>query len=192
MTTATPPVSPEDAFAYEFVGALRRLWWIPLLLGIVWIAFSLVVFRFDVHSVRAVGLVAGIVFLVAGLEELVMAIAVRGGWKWFHALLGLAFVVGGIASLIHPGNTFLALAEIVGWVLVIKGAFDVIVALANRHLELWWTRLAIGLVELGLAFTVSGNIDKKAVVLLVFVGATALLRGIGMIVVAFQLRSLTT
>jgi len=52
-TAAPPPISP-DALAYEFVGALRRLWWIPLILGIIWIAFALVVLRFDTRSVNAV------------------------------------------------------------------------------------------------------------------------------------------
>ncbi len=189
MSTALPPTN--EVMAYEFVGAIRRLWWIPLILGIIWIAFSLVVFRFDAHSVNAVGLLAGIVFLIAGVEELLTVGAVRGGWRWFHALVGVILVVGGIVSLTHPGNTFLALAEIVGWLLLIKGLFDIIVALANRHLELWWIRLVIGLIELGLAFIVSASLERRAVFLLLFVGAAALMRGIGLLVVAFQLRSAT-
>jgi uncharacterized membrane protein HdeD (DUF308 family) len=100
-------------------------------------------------------------------------------------------VAGGILSFIHPGNTFLGLAEIVGWLLLAKGLFDVIVALANRHLELWWIRMVIGLIELGLAFIVSASLERRAVFLLLFVGATALMRGIALLVVAFQLRSAT-
>jgi len=42
-----------------------------------------------------------------------------------------------------PGNTFLALAEIVGWLLLAKGLFDIVIALANRYIELWWVRFAI-------------------------------------------------
>jgi len=180
----------SDALTYEFVAALRRLWWVPLILGIFWVIFSLVVFRFDVHSVNAVGILVGVVFLVAGLEELLTAGAVIGSWRWFHAILGVALIVGAIVSFIHPGNTFLALAEIVGWLLLIKGLFDIVLALSNRHLELWWTRLVLGLVELALAFLVSGDLDKRALFVLIFVGATAMLRGIALILTAFQLRSL--
>lgn len=189
MSTASPLPSP-DALTYEFVAALRRLWWVPLIPGVFWLVFSLVVFRFDVHSVNAVGTLIGVVFLVAGLEELLTAGAVRGGWRWLHAILGVAFVVGAIVSFVHPGNTFLALAEIVGWLLLIKGLFDIVLALSNRQLELWWTRLVLGLIELVLAFLVSGDIDKRALFVLIFVGATAMLRGVALIITAFQLRAL--
>jgi uncharacterized membrane protein HdeD (DUF308 family) len=189
VSTALP--SANDVLAYEFVAAIRRVWWIPLILGIVWTAFSLVVFRFDIHSVNAVGILAGIVFLVAGVEELLTVGTIRGGWRWFHALIGVILFAGGILSFIHPGNTFLGLAKIVGWLLLAKGLFDVIVALANRHLELWWIRMVIGLIELGLAFIVSASLERRAVFLLLFVGATALMRGIALLVVAFQLRSAT-
>ena len=189
MSTASPLSSP-DALTYEFAAALRRLWWVPLILGIVWVVFSLVVFRFDIHSVNAVGILIGVVFLVAGLEELLTAGAVRGGWRWLHAILGVAFVVGAIVSFVHPGNTFLALAEIVGWLLLIKGLFDIVLALSNRQLELWWTRLVLGLIELALAFLVSGDIDKRALFVLIFVGASAMLRGVALIITAFQLRAL--
>jgi len=188
-TAAPPPISP-DALAYEFVGALRRLWWIPLILGIIWIAFALVVLRFDTRSVNAVGIVVGIVFLVAGIEELLTVGAVRGGWRWFHAVIGVILAGGGIVALLHPGNTFLALAEIVGWLLLAKGLFDIVIALANRYIELWWVRFAIGLIELGLAFILSDGLERKAIFLLIFVGATALLRGIALVLVAFQLRSI--
>lgn len=190
MTTASAPVPSPDEMAYEFAGAMRRLWWVPLILGIIWIAFSLVVFRFDTRSVNAVGILAGIVFLFCGIEELVVSGAVRGGWRWFHALLGVILLIGAIASFIHPGNTFLALAEIVGWLLLIKGIFDLVLALSNRDLELWWVRLVLGLVEIALAFIVSGDLYSKALFVLIFVGATALLRGIGLVLMAFQLRSL--
>jgi uncharacterized membrane protein HdeD (DUF308 family) len=190
VSTATPPLPSGDVLTYEFVGALRRLWWVPLILGILWVIFSLVVFRFNAHSVNAVGILIGIVFLVAGVEELLTAGAVRGGWRWFHAILGVALLAGAVLSFVHPGNTFLVLAEIVGWLLVIKGVFDIVLALSNRDLELWWTRLVLGMIELALAYLVAGDITKKAAFVLIFVGATAMLRGVALIITAFQLRSL--
>lgn len=187
MSTATPLPS-DDVFAYEVVAAVRRLWWVPLILGILWVVVSLIIFRFNTHSVAAVGILVGIVFVFAALEELVTASAVQGGWRWFHAILGVAFLVGAVVSFVHPGNTFFALAEIVGWLLLIKGVFDIVLGLANRDLELWWTRLALGIIELALAMLVAGSLDKKALFVLIFVGATAMLRGIALIITAFQLR----
>jgi uncharacterized membrane protein HdeD (DUF308 family) len=190
VSTATPRVPSDDALAYEFAGAVRRLWWVPLILGILWIIFSLIVFRFDTRSVAAVGVLIGVVFLVAGIEELVMSAAVRGGWRWLHAILGVALIIGAAISFAHPGNTFLALAEIVGWLLVIKGVFDIVLALSNRDLEMWWLRLVLGLAEIGLALLISGDLNSKALFLLIFIGAAAMLRGVALILVSFQLRSL--
>lgn len=189
MSTA-PPLPSGDAFTYEVVAAVRRLWWVPLILGILWVILSLVIFRFNTHSVAAVGILVGIVFLAAGLEELASAGAVRGGWRWVHAIVGVALLVGAVLSFVHPGNTFFALAQIVGWLLVIKGVFDIVLGLANRDLELWWTRLVLGIIELTLAFLVAGSLDKKALFVLIFVGATAMLRGVALIITAFQLRGL--
>ena len=190
MTTASPTPSSDDVLAYEFDTALRRLWWVPLIFGIFWVIFSLVVFRFDIHSVNAVGILVGVVFLVAGIEELLTAGAVRGGWRWLHAIIGVALFVGAILSFVNPGGTFLALAEIVGWLLLIKGLFDIVLALSNRDLDMWWVRLMLGFIELALAFLVSGDLNKKALFVLIFVGATAMLRGVALILTAFQLRSL--
>ena len=188
MTTASPTPS-SDVLAYEFVAAMRRLWWVPLIFGIFWVIFSLVIFRLDVHSVNAVGILVGVVFLVAGIEEVLTAGAVRGGWRWLHALVGIALFAGAILSFVNPGATFLALAEIVGWLLLIKGVFDVVLALSNRDLEAWWVRLLLGFIELALAFIVSGDLNKKALFVLIFIGATAMLRGVALILTAFQLRS---
>jgi len=41
-----------------------------------------------------------------------------------------------------------------------------------------------------LAFILSDGLERKAIFLLIFVGATALLRGIALVLVAFQLRSI--
>jgi hypothetical protein len=39
VSTAPSPLPSGDALTYEFVAALRRLWWVPLILGILWIIF---------------------------------------------------------------------------------------------------------------------------------------------------------
>ena len=55
---------------------------------------------------------------------------------------------------------------------------------------MWWVRLVLGFIELALAFLVSGDLNKKALFVLIFIGATAMLRGVALILTAFQLRSL--
>jgi uncharacterized membrane protein HdeD (DUF308 family) len=166
-------------------------WWLFLITGIAWLVFSVIVFRFDITSVGSIGILFGVVAISAGVNEL-MALAVSTtGWKIVHGLLGIAFVVVGIFAFIEPGSAFVALASVIGFYFLFKGAFDIAVAIATRdEFELWWLQLITGLAEIGLAFWVAGNFREKAILLLVYVGLVALSRGITELIVAFKLKSL--
>jgi hypothetical protein len=101
---------------------------------------------------------------------------------------GLSFVVG-IISFIHPGDTFVALAALVSFFLVFRGWFDVIQAFSlSHHLPGWWLLLITGIAELLIGFWAAGSWNLSVVVLVAWVGAMALLRGLTEIVAAFQLR----
>ena len=84
---------------------------------------------------------------------------------------------------------YVAIASVTGFMFLFVGIVDVFVALANRT-GLWWLRLVTGFVCIGLAFWASGDFDRKAVLLVVWVGLFALFRGISSYVVAFTLRHL--
>jgi uncharacterized membrane protein HdeD (DUF308 family) len=79
----------------------------------------------------------------------------------------------------------------VGFFLLFKGVFDVTVAFVTKdEFELWWLQLVLGVIELLLAFWVAGNFREKAILLVVYVGIVALVRGISEIFVAFKLKGL--
>lgn len=166
---------------------VTRLWWIPLIMGIAWMIISLIVLRFDATSVSTVGILVGIVFIGAGFTDLLMATLVDK-WKAAYAILGIVLIIVGVVALMTPQDTFLALAAVVGWFLLFKGIFDIVIALSNRHAEMWWLTLVLGIVEVGLAFWAAGYFGRKAVLVIVFVAAAAMARGITQIVIAFQLR----
>ena len=184
------PVNPLRDLSYEATSLARRAWWVFLLTGIAWLIFSLVVFRFDATSVKGIGYLAGAIFVVVGINEFVIIPFVSTGWKWFHGILGVAFVVVGILAFIRPVNTFVGLAELVAFFLLFAGIFDVVQSLMNRHLELWWLRLIVGVLEIGFAFWVAGSFQRSAIFLVAFVGVATLFHGVTQIVLAFQLRTL--
>jgi uncharacterized membrane protein HdeD (DUF308 family) len=175
----------DDVFDVTF----GKNWWVFLITGSLWLILSLVVFRFDITSVKTIGILAGIVFLCAGVIELGMVAIVRGGWwKALNAILGVLLIAGGIASFIHPSNAFVAIASITGFMFLFVGILDVIVALVDRT-GLWWMRLISGGICIGLAFWASGDFDRKATLLIVWIGLFALFRGVNHFVLAFTLRS---
>jgi uncharacterized membrane protein HdeD (DUF308 family) len=175
--------------AARTMGEASRYWWILLVTGIAWLLFAIIIFRFDWASVSAISILFGCAILAAGLTEFVMIVGATTGWKIAHALLGVVFVVIGVIAFIHPGNTFKALAAVLSFYLVIKGTFDVVVALASHGAELWWVQLLLGLAMIVLGFWAAGDFGHKTVLLLVWVGAAALIRGISQIIAAFAIRS---
>ena len=176
--------------AVRTMGEASRYWWILLVTGIGWILFSIIIFRFDWTSVSSISIVFGCVLLAAGISEFFMIAGATRGWKIAHALLGVAFVVIGVIAFIHPGNTFAALAAVLSFYFVIKGTFDVVVALSSRGQELWWLTLVLGIVQILLGFWAAGDFGRKTILLIVWVGAAALIRGISQIITAFTIRSL--
>jgi uncharacterized membrane protein HdeD (DUF308 family) len=186
--SAVPPADVRDAATA--MGEASRYWWILLVTGIAWLLFSIIVFRFNWASVSSISILFGCVLIAAGISELALIAGASRGWKIARGLLGAAFVVIGIVAFIHPGNTFKALAAVISFYFVFKGTFDVIVALTSRDEELWWLHLVLGIVELLLGFWAAGDFGRKTVLLLVWVGAAAMIRGFSQIIAAFSLRSL--
>jgi uncharacterized membrane protein HdeD (DUF308 family) len=173
------------------VESATKWWWLFLVTGILWLIVSLIVFRFDIGSVGAVGVLIACVVIMAGVNEF-MAIAVSdGGWRWVHGILGGIFVVFGVIALLNPWDTFVAMASILGWVLLFKGIFDIVIAFMTKSVnELWWLNLIVGIAEIALAFWAAGYFGRKVVILIAFVGAWALMRGITEIILAFQVRAI--
>ena len=88
-------------------------WWLFLLTGIAWLLVSLIVLRFNITSVASVGVLLGVILIMAGANEFVI-MAARPGWKWLHAILGVLFIGGGIWAFVHPIGAFYELASIRG------------------------------------------------------------------------------
>jgi uncharacterized membrane protein HdeD (DUF308 family) len=166
------------------------MWWLFLVTGILWLLISVIVLRFNITSVASVGVLLGVILLFAGVNEF-MALGLRdAGWKWMHGLLGVLFIIGGIWAFVHPIGAFYELASILGFLLVLKGTMDVVLSVIQRQVsELWWLGLIVGIFELLLGFWASQQFfAPRAILILTWVGFAAMFRGIGEIVLAFELR----
>ncbi len=184
----------DDVTERDLEGGLQAvtgLWWIFLVTGIAWLVIALLVLRFNETSVDTVGLILGLVFLGAAINEFVLFAVIRGGWRVFHLVLALVFVAGGIYCFVSPQDAFWELASILGLLLILMGAFQIVVAVLSRATnEVWWLGLIVGIIELLLGFWASQQYyPARAALILLWVGFFALFRGITEIVTAFQVRS---
>jgi uncharacterized membrane protein HdeD (DUF308 family) len=177
--------------AERAVGRALPPWWLFLVTGIGWAIVGLIVLRFNYTSVHAISLLFGFVAIAAGVMEVVMTFVVPGWWKLLNGVLALAFIAAGVVALIHPGNTFVALAAVFSFFLVFAGMFDIIMSIASRHeVDVWWLQLIGGIILLFLGIWAAGDYGRSAVVLIAWVAAFALIRGVRDIVYAFRIREL--
>jgi uncharacterized membrane protein HdeD (DUF308 family) len=176
----------------EVEGVIKGLWWVQLIVGIAWIAAALVILQFDRASVTTVSIIVGIMFIVAGMEQFVLA-AVADSWRWLWGLFGVLFVIAGVICFIDPKNTFAGIADILGFLFLIVGVWWTIRAFIEREVNpVWWLGLIGGILMIILAFWTSGQFFiTKTYVLLVFAGIWALMQGITDIFRAFAIRSLS-
>ena len=166
-------------------------WWSLLISGTGWILVSLIVLRFDYASVFSISLLFGFVALAAGTYELGMTALTRGWWRVLSALLGLIYIAAGVVAFIRPGGTFQALAAVFSFFLVFAGASDIGRSISLRRLtEAWWVQLIGGIIEVALGFWAAGYWGRSAILLVAWVAAYAVVRGVKEVAFGFQLREL--
>jgi uncharacterized membrane protein HdeD (DUF308 family) len=171
-----------------------RYWWVFLLTGIAWLLIAWLVLRMDITSIAAVGVLLGVVFLVASVNEVGLGSLMSGGWKILHYVMALIFFIGGLWSLVRPIDSFFALASVLGLILIFYGAFEIARAFSSRDVNpYWWIGLVTGILLLLLAFWVSGSdrvyaLAQRTYLILFWVGFFALFKGITQIVNAFGIR----
>lgn len=165
-------------------------WWMFLLTGIGWLVISVVVLRVTTASAATIGVLAGLVLLAVMLSEFLIAL-VRPHWRWAHVLMGIVFLAGAIWAFVNPRGTFWALAAVIGLLLILQGALVLITSIESRIVNgVWWLGLVTGILEIALGFWASQQlIATRAALLIIWIGALALFRGISEIVLAFELKS---
>lgn len=105
------------------------------------------------------------------------------------AVRGVVAVLFGLFAIVRPGITLAALVILFGAFSLVDGLVSVWSALANRRGEPHWVALLIG----GIAGIVIGIVTFfmpaiTAIVLLYFIAAWAIIRGVAEIVMAIELR----
>jgi len=171
-----------------------KYWWVVLLIGVAWLVIAWLVLRADITSLVTVGFLLGGLFIAAGVNELAVGSMVGGGWKVLHYIIAVILLLGGLWAFIRPVNTFFALASVLGLVLILQGAFEIVRGVSSRgENPYWWLGLVSGVLLVLLAFWVSASdrvfqLQARTFLILFWVGLWALIRGVTSIVLAFMIR----
>jgi uncharacterized membrane protein HdeD (DUF308 family) len=183
------PDSRTGALSRDAVRGLTGSWWLFLLIGILWILFGMFVLSYNVGSLLALAVFAGVTFLMTGITQVMTASRVRD-WGWLYLAGGALSILAGILAFVWPGRTLLVLAGILAWFLVFKGIVDIVAALSAHGRPYWWLGLILGILELLLGIWAAGYPGRSLFVFVNLVGAYAIFYGFTEVFAAFDLRGL--
>lgn len=170
---------------------LAKHWWVPVLRGVVSLAFAAVAFLMPTFTFTVLVLALGAFLLADGLLAAWSGLHLRNeddDW-WVAALEGLLGIGLGIAILASPEISASLLVTFIALWCLVTGAFEIILAIRIRH-EIeneWQLMLAGGLsMVLGLLMMVQPRIGFISIAWLV--GFYALFFGLLMLGLGWKLR----
>ena len=172
--------------------ALSHEWWIFLLEGVVSIIFGLLLLFWPGPTTGVLIVLVGLFALLSGFVGVFAAIGAAGnhqpwGWKLTTAVLG---VLVGLAIIRWPGTTAVFVLYLVGFWLILGGIVGVVEAFAaHRAISHAWLLLLSSVVAIlfGIAMFAWPVVSLRVVLSLI--GIYAIIQGLILCVLAFQVRS---
>ena len=183
---------PDQVARLESRDAIRgvtRAWWLFLILGVLWILFGMFVLSYNVGSLLALAIFAGVTFIMTGINQILASGRVEG-WRWLYLVGGALSIIAGIIAFVWPGRTLLVISVVLAWFLVFKGIVDIVASLSNHGRPYWWMTLILGILELLLGIWAVGYPGRALVVFVNLVGIYAIFYGFTELFAAFDLRGL--
>lgn len=175
------------------VAALRSVWWLPVLRGVLLLVLGLLLLVEPLGTLVALVWVFGVFAVADGVVVLLQALLARGrpgfGWVVAQGLVSIGF---GALIMLWPGVTALVLYYLLAlWLLVLGVTALVVAATQFRARDLAW----VGTTMLGLIGFLFGLLlaikpqDSLQVILTVY-GLFAFVAGAVVVVTGFATRSL--
>jgi uncharacterized membrane protein HdeD (DUF308 family) len=170
---------------------LAQRWWAVGLRGILAIIFGLICLLTPGIAVGAFVIVFAAYMFVDGVFAIISGIrAARSGETWGLLILeGVVDLAAGVIAILWPAITLVALVWIVAIWAIVSGALMLAAAFSlNLDYGRWWLALGgIASIIFGILLIIEPFIG--AVVLTLWIGAYAVVFGVFLLVLAFQLNS---
>ncbi|WP_050028439.1 HdeD family acid-resistance protein [Verrucomicrobium sp. BvORR034] len=169
---------------------LSRNWGWLLLRGILSLIFGVLAFTWPLLTLKVLVLLYGAYALVDGVFALVGAIT--GGSavpRWWLALIGVVSIAAGVAVLLWPGLSALALLIFMGATAVVRGLFEIAGAIALRkEITNEWLLILSGLASVVFGALVILFPGGGAIAMVWIIAGYSIALGIILSVLAFRLR----
>jgi len=184
-----------DALGARVSSLLSRTWWVLLLRGLAAIAFGILTWSWPGASLAALVLLFGAYALSDGALGVWAAVSTRREHEdwWVLLLWGLVGIGVGLITFMAPGITALAVQFYIAIWAIGTGIAEIVVAMRLRREikgELWLVLAGIASIIFGVVLIARPGVGALAVLSLI--AAYAVIFGIIMVVLAFEVRSVAS
>jgi uncharacterized membrane protein HdeD (DUF308 family) len=182
--------SAVSAILLDKLGAaLARNWWLIALRGVLGVIFGVIALLMPITTILALVLLFSAYMIVDGAFAVYASIrAAQQGESWGLLLLqGIASLAAGAIAFVWPGITVLVFVLLIAAWAIVSGCLMLAAAFRTDNGR-WWLALG-GAAALLYGILMIGAPLAGAVVLTWWLGAFALVFGVALIILAFQLRS---
>ncbi len=163
-------------------------WWLPALSGIVSLAVGVLAIAYPDITLRVLGIVFGVSILLAGVTALIMAFDPDSDTvhSVLRLIIGFIALLAGLALLVRPGASVLAVLLVIAFWLVVAGVADLLRGITVRQGR--WSSILLGVVEIAIGVILVADPDIGVTTIALIAGIGFILRGILELALALELR----
>lgn len=178
----------------QFTGAVRALWWLTLLRGILLIVLGVYALVSPGLTIGALAQVIGFFMIIEGFLALWAGFSGQTSSRLWTIIRGIVLILAGLFVVAHPLFMAAIGATVVVYLVAIailaSGLAEIYVAIRDRHEiqgEGWLILGGVLSVILGLLLVIAPI--TAALFMVRVIGVFAIIAGIGLIVAAFRVRN---
>ena len=183
----------ESLFLNSIKNTIKH-WYIPLLVGILFVIVGIVVFTSPMNSLVTLALLFSLSFIFGGLSEAIFSILNRNqlpNWGW-SLVFGIFTLVVGILLFINPAISILSLSFYVGFVILFRSISAISFSLDLKKFgsKNWGGLLIFGILGAIFSFILIYNPIFAGIGVVILIALSFLFAGLFSIFLAFQLRKI--
>ena len=169
-------------------------WYIPLIVGILFVILSIAVFTSPLSSLLALSIFFALSFIFGGLSEVFFSISNRNtlpNWGWSLAF-GILTTIVGFSLVVQPGLSISVMAFYVGFLLLFRSVASISFALDVKKYgsKNWGSLLAFGILGALASLFLIWNPLFTGIGLTILMAVSILFAGLFSIFLALQLRKI--
>jgi uncharacterized membrane protein HdeD (DUF308 family) len=177
---------------WEPTSAIRGVWWLVLIRGILAILFGLFALFAPRTALLALVFVFGAYAIIDGITAIIAGIRHRkeeSHWGW-HVFQGVVSLIAGIVAFAWPGITVLAILFVIAFWSIVNGVAQIVESFTMRKMgaSTWGWMLAGGIVSVLFGIVLFAQPGAGLITLLWLVGIFSIIFGVIMVVWALRLR----